>query len=277
MLSHRILLISGALMMAVGVTACASRGDRAAQQQFQEQPVEQLYNQAADLLDRRRWAEAAGAFDAVEQQHPYSSWARRAMLMAAYSKYRAGDYEESITAAREFIALHPGNESAAYAYYLIAVSYFEQIMDVGRDQSNTENALTSLLEITRRFPDSEYARDARLKIDMTYDQLAGKEMEIGRFYEDKDQHLAAINRFKKVVEDPNLQKTTHAAEALHRLVECYISVGMTEEAQKSAAVLGYNYPDSDWYQRTYALMTGRGVAIPAAAEAERRGWLSRLF
>jgi outer membrane protein assembly factor BamD len=232
--------------------------------------VEQLYNLAGDYLDRRRWDEAAVAFDAVEQQHPYSSWARRAMLMSSFANYQAGKYEESIKGAQQFIALHPGNASAPYAYYLIAACYFEQIMDVGRDQSNTENALNALLEVTRRFPESEYARDARLKVDMAYDQLAGKEMEIGRFYEKKDQHLAAINRFKKVVEDPNFQRTTHAAEALHRLVECYVSLGLIGEAQKAAAVLGYNYPNSEWYQRTYALMTSKGVNLASVQPAAAR-------
>lgn len=266
----------GALALLALVSGCAGR-DREAALQFNEEPVEQVYNTAADLLDRRRWVEAAQAFDEVERQHPYSSWARRAMLMSAYANYRANKYEEAIQAAQQFIALHPGNEAAPYAYYLVAICYFDQILDVGRDQSNTEGALSALLEVTRRFPESEYARDARLKIDMTYDQLAGKEMEIGRFYENKDQHLAAINRFKKVIDDRNYQRTTHAEEALHRLVECYLSVGLTEEAQKTAAVLGYNYPNGKWYERTYALMNGRGVAVASAEEAKKKGWLSRLF
>jgi outer membrane protein assembly factor BamD len=266
-LGQRLLLVAGALALTVSASACAGRTDRKAALQFEEQPVEKLYNNAADLLDRKRWEEASQAFDAVEQQHPYSSWARRAMLLSAYANYQAAKYDEAIKGAQQFIALHPGNSSAAYAYYLIAICYFEQIMDVGRDQSNTEQALNALLEVTRRFPESEYARDARLKVDMAYDQLAGKEMEIGRFYERKDQHLAAINRFKHVVEDPNMQRTTHAAEALHRLVECYMSLGLVGEAQKVAAVLGYNYPNSEWYQRTYALMTARGVNLAQAQPA----------
>jgi outer membrane protein assembly factor BamD len=257
--------ILGAIALSAGVAGCGGKTKEAVQ--FEEQPVERLYNSAADLLGRKRWADAAAAFDEVERQHPYSSWARRAMLMSSFANYQAGNYAESITGAQQFIALHPGNESAAYAYYLVAICNFEQIMDVGRDQSSTENSLNALLEVTRRFPESEYARDARLKIDMVYDQLAGKEMEVGRFYERKDQHLAAINRFKKVTEDPNLQRTTHAAEALHRLVECYVSVGLTGEAQKVAAVLQYNYPNSDWYRRTYALLSSRGVALATAQPA----------
>jgi outer membrane protein assembly factor BamD len=275
--SRQGVFVSAALLAAVmAVTGCGG-GRAKKEQQFAEQPVELLYNNAADLLDKKRWVEAAGAFDEVERQHPYSSWARRSMLMAAYANYQANKYDEAIKAAEQFIALHPGNEGAPYAYYLIAICHFEQILDVGRDQSSTEAALNALLEVTRRFPESEYARDARLKIDMSYDQLAGKEMEVGRFYESKDQHLAAINRFKTVVEDPNYQKTTHAAEALHRLVECYLAVGMTPEAQKAAAVLGYNYPGSVWYQRTYALMTGKGVPMASPEEAKKRGWLTRTF
>jgi outer membrane protein assembly factor BamD len=266
-----------AVVLAAGLSACLG-GDRAAERlQYQEQPVEQLYNNAADLLDQRRWTEAAAAFEEVERQHPYSSWARRSMLMTAYAKYQSNQYDEAMIAARLFVALHPGNEGAAYAYYLIAICQFEQIMDVGRDQKTTEDSLAALQEVVRRYPTSDYARDARVKIDMTYDQLAGKEMEVGRFYLKREQHLAAINRFKTVVDNPNFQKTTHAPEALHRLVEGYLSVGMTEEAQRMAAILGYNYPGDEWYQRTYALMGERGVTPVSEPEARRRGWLSRLF
>ena len=274
---HTPLLSVAAIAIAVGVAGCGGKAKDKAKEQFNEQPVEALYNNAADLLDKHRWSEAATAFDEVERQHPYSSWARRSMLMSAYANYQANKYDDAIKDAQQFISLHPGNIGAPYAYYLVAICYFEQIMDVGRDQSNTQAALNALLEVTRRFPESEYARDARLKIDMTYDQLAGKEMEIGRFYEARDQHLAAINRFKTVVEDPNYQKTTHAAEALHRLVECYLSVGMISEAQKAAAVLGYNYPGSEWYQRSYALMKTNNVPMPTHAEAKQKGWLTKTF
>lgn len=263
-------------LLAAGLTACGG-GKAAEKLQYQEQPVEQLYNNAADLLDQRRWTEAATAFEEVERQHPYSSWARRSMLMTAYAKYQSNAYDEAMESARRFVALHPGNEGAPYAYYLIAICQFEQIMDVGRDQRTTEESLAALQEVVRRYPQSDYARDSRLKIDMTYDQLAGKEMEIGRFYLKREQHLAAINRFKTVVDNPNYQKTTHVPEALHRLVEGYLSVGMTEEAQRMAAILGYNYPGDPWYQRTYALMGGRGVAQVPEGEARRRGWLSRIF
>jgi outer membrane protein assembly factor BamD len=266
-----------ALVLAAGLSACAGRENPREQRQFVEQPVEQLYNRAASLLDSRRWSEAASAFEEVERQHPYSSWARRSMLMTAYANYEANKYDEAIESARRFIALHPGNESAPYAYYLIAVSQFEQILDVGRDQKTTEQALGALQEVVRRFPESEYARDARLKMDMTYDQLAGKEMEVGRFYLSREQHLAAINRFRSVIENPNFQRTSHTPEALHRLVESYLSVGMVDEAQRAAAVLGYNFPGNEWYARSYALMTGKGVSMVSEGEARRRGWLSRMF
>jgi len=261
-------------MLAAGLAACG--GDRAREEvQYIEEPVAQLYGRGADLLDKGRWSEAILAFEEVERQHPYSSWARRSMLMEAYAQYQMNKYDESIESAQRFLALHPGNESAPYAYYLISICHFERILDVGRDQGTTERALAALQDVVRRYPDSDYARDARLKIDMTYDQLAGKEMEIGRFYLTRDQHLAAINRFRNVVENPNYQRTTHVPEALHRLVEAYLSVGMTEEAQRSAAILGHNYPGDEWYQRSYALMTDAGVTPVNATEAERRGWFSR--
>ncbi|MGE0828146.1 MAG: outer membrane protein assembly factor BamD [Hyphomonadaceae bacterium] len=268
--------VAGAAAIALSLGACTSDRERAAMQ-FQEEPVAQLYNRAAELLDRRRWTEAAAAFQEVERQHPYSSWARRAILMQAYAHYQGNDYAEAVSAAQRFIALHPGNESAPYAYYLISICYFEQILDVGRDQATTQAALTALQEVIRRYPQSDYARDARLKLDMTYDQLAGKEMEVGRFYLNQNQTLAAMNRFRRVVEDENFQRTSHVPEALHRLVEAYLTVGMNDEAQRSAAVLGYNFPGSEWYERTYRLMADRGVTPADEGEARRRGWLSRIF
>lgn len=255
--SRRLTQVLLAVALAGSLGACAGQ-EREQRLQYTEQPVEQLYNRAADLMDQRRWTEAALAFEEVERQHPYSSWARRSMLMTSYAKYQANQYDESIAAARRFIQLHPGNEGAPYAYYLIAVCNFEQIMDVGRDQKTTEMTLDALNDVVRRYPQSDYARDARLKLDMVYDQLAGKEMEIGRFYLNREQHLSAINRFKKVVDDPNFQRTSHVPEALHRLVEAYLSVGLIEEAQRSAAILGHNFPGDKWYQRTYALMGDGG-------------------
>lgn len=267
----------GLALLASGLAACGG-GDRVRESvQFVDEPVAQLYGRAAEYMDRRRWPEALAGFEEVERQHPYSSWARRAMLMEAYVQYQSNDYDAAIEDAQRFVSLHPGNENAPYAYYIIAICHFERILDVGRDQATTERALAALQDVVRRFPDSDYARDARLKMDMVYDQLAGKEMEIGRFYLTRDQHLAAINRFRNVVENPNFQRSTHVEEALHRLVESYVSVGMTEEAQRMAAILGHNYPGGEWYPRTYALMQQSGVSQVNAEEAERRGWFSRTF
>jgi outer membrane protein assembly factor BamD len=196
------------------------------------------------------------------------------MLMAAYAHYRSRDYDEAIGSAQEFIALHPGADGAAYAYYLVAISHFDQIIDVGREQARSELALAALNEVTRRFPQSDYARDAELKIDMVRDQLAGKEMSIGRYYLKRDEHLAAINRFRRVIEE--YDTTTHAPEALHRLVEAYLAIGLVSQAQAAAAVLGHNYPGSDWYADSYALMTRQGVAMEAA-EADGSGWFSRMW
>lgn len=249
-----------AALLAAGLAACGGGPKKDAQ--YVEQPVELIYNRAADLLDQRRWSEAIAGFDEVERQHPFSSWARRSILMGAYARYRSSRYDEAIEAARRFIALHPGSDSAAYAYHMIAICYFEQILDVGRDQYMTEMAMTSLQDVVRRFPNTDYARDAQFKLDMAYDQLAGKEMSVGRFYLRRDQHLAAANRFLAVVTNADFQRTTHTPEALHRLVETYLSLGMIDEARKMAAVLGYNYGDTEWYERTYRLMTAKNLRIP---------------
>jgi outer membrane protein assembly factor BamD len=264
------------LAMAGGLAACGGVRGRE-EVQFVDEPVAALYNRGIDMIERQRYPAALRSFEEVERQHPYSSWARRSMLMEAFVHYQANQYDQSIEDAQRFVSLHPGNESAPYAYYLISICYFERIVDVGRDQGVTEQALTALNDVVRRFPESAYARDARLKIDMVYDQLAGKEMEVGRFYLTRDQHLAAINRFRRVIEDEHFQRTSHVPEALHRLVEGYLSVGMTEEAQRMAAILGHNFPGSDWYQRSFTLMTDNNVAPVAEEEAVRRGWLGRTF
>lgn len=265
-----------AALMAGGLAACAS-GPGEAREQFVEEPVATLYNRGMEMLDQKRWSEAVKAFEEVERQHPYSSWARRAMLMTAFSHYQANRYDEAIEAAQSFIQQHPGNESASYAYYLVALSYFEQIMDVGRDQSTTERALKALNDVVNRAPQTDYARDSRAKIDMVYDQLAGKEMEVGRFYLARGQDLAAVNRFRKVVDDPNLQRTTHTPEALHRLVECYLAMGLAQEAQRAAAILGYNFPENEWYRKSYTIMTAQNVPVLSSDQARSRGWLESLF
>src|SRR5258708_9452192 len=237
------------------------------------------------LLDHV-YDKAAKSFDEVERQHPYSVWATKAQLMSAYALYEAAKYGESIVDADRFIQLHPGHRDVAYAYYLKALDYYVQIADVARDQRATEKAMTALGEVVRRFPDSRYGRDARLKIDLARDHLAGKEMEIGRWYERQRLYLAASNRFKRVVDDH--QTTTHVPEALHRLTECYMSLGLTEEAQRTASVLGYNYPGSVWYGDSYALFKkraptavaeGSGTETPAPAldKSASGGWVGRVL
>lgn len=264
--------------VALSLTACAGR-DRE-ELAYVEQPVETLYAEAFEKMQRSRYDEAAAYFDEVERQHPFSEWARRSMLMAAYANYRQSQYDEAISDAQRFIALHPGNASAPYAYYLIALSYYERIYDVGRDQSTTRQALQALEQVVRRYPDTPYAQDARLKIDMTRDHLAGKEMSVGRWYLRNGYHLAAINRFQNVIRE--YETTSHTPEALHRLVEAYVSLGVDEEARQIAAVLGYNFSGSDWYEDSYDLLTSRGIAVPGSEDLERdpsllRRALNRVF
>ncbi|MGE0410136.1 MAG: outer membrane protein assembly factor BamD [Amphiplicatus sp.] len=247
----KILIVASAAL----VVACGSSGKK--KFAYVERPVEILYQDAADKLEKKRYEEAIALFEEVERQHPYSSWARRAMLMKAFARYRKNDYEEAIEALDQFITLHPGNKDAPYAYYLKAMCFYERITDVGRDQENTNNAVTALNDVVRRYPNTEYARDARLKLDLTYDHLAGKEMYIGRYYLKDNKQIAAINRFKYVID--HYQTTTHAQEALHRLVETYLELGLVEEARSAAAVLGANYPGSPWYEDSYRLFEKRGL------------------
>ena len=222
---------------------------------YVERPVGQIYNAAMNLLDAGRYEKAALKFDEVERQHPYSSWATKAQLMSAYSYYLNNAYDSAIVALDRFIQLHPSNPDVAYAYYLKGLSYYEQISDVTRDQRMTDLAEKTLSELVKRFPTSKYAKDARLKVDLTRDHLAGKEMEIGRYYEDHKQYLAAINRFRTVID--KFQSTTHVPEALLRLTESYVALGLHGEAQKAAAVLGHNFPGSDWYLEAYRLVEGK--------------------
>lgn len=241
---------AAALLVAVALVACSSDNEF----EYVERPVEDIYNEAMDQMLAENYTAAALLFDEVERQHPYSVWASKAQLMAAFSYYQNNAYDDAINSLDRFVQLHPGNPDAVYAYYLKALSYYEQISDVERDQKMTRLALGSLEELQRRFPDSSYARDAALKADLARDHLAGKNMSIGRFYQRQGEYLGAINRFRLVVE--TFQTTTHVPEALHRLVECYLALGLNAEAQASAAVLGYNYPGSVWYIDSYALMTG---------------------
>jgi len=245
-----------AIALVSTLSACAT-GKNKADTQYVARDVSTLYNSAKYRLDRGQFKLAAALFDEVERQHPYSPWARRAQLMSAFSYYMNRDYTEAISAAQRFLAIHPGNKDAPYAFYLISLCYYEQIADVTRDQKTTEQARSSLGELIRRYPESRYAADARLKLDLVNDHLAGKEMEIGRFLQRRGQWLAATLRFRNVVDD--YQTTTHAPEALERLVESYLALGIPEEAKKAAAVLGANYPGSKWYEHAYKLMQEYGV------------------
>lgn len=248
------LTIASAVLL---VAACNSNR-RARDLAYVERPVEALYNAAAKEMDNRDYVSAIELFNEVERQHPYSEWARRATMMSAYASYRSRHYDDAISTSQRYLSLNPAGEGAPYAYYLIALSYFQQIVDVGRDQKNTENALNALQDVSRRFPATDYARDAELKIDMVRDQLAGKEMEIGRWYLRRNQHLAAVNRFKTVIDE--YDTTSHTPEALYRLVECYVSLGLFDQAVASASVLGYNYPDNEWYRDAYKLLQKQGIS-----------------
>ena len=253
------------LMSAVAlITGCALGVEK---ETYIEEPVEDLYNSAIDLMQEGKYLTSSMKFDEVERQHPYSVWATKAQLMAAYSYYQANRYEEAIIALDRFIQLHPANKDVSYVLYLKALSYYEQISDVARDQKITQLALTSLRALISRFPNSKYSKDAKLKLDLTYDHLAGKEMEIGRYYHNKNKYLAAINRFKTVVK--KYQTTTHIPEALHRLTEGYYALGLSGEARKTAAVLGHNYPGSEWYVNSYELMENKKVNVSSASQDKK--------
>jgi outer membrane protein assembly factor BamD len=246
------------------LTACAhggKKGDTA----YVARDVSTLYSAAKRTMDSGDYETAAKLFDEVERQHPYSVWARRAQLMSAFNYYLANKYNDAINSANRFVTIHPGNAEAPYAHYLIAMSYYQQIEDVTRDQAITQQASDAFGELIRRYPSSRYAADARLKLDLINDHLAGKEMEVGRFYQRSGNWLAATYRFRSVVE--KYQTTTHTAEALERLVECYLALGVPEEAQKAAAVLGRNYADTYWYRQALRLIE-KHYPRAAAARAE---------
>ena len=235
-------------------------------------PAERLYNEGLYLMnEKKNYKEASKKFEEVDRQHPYSEWARKSLLMAAYAYYDMGSYDECISAAKRYVALHPGSPDAAYAQYLIAASYYDQIPDITRDQERTERALAALQEVANKYPDSEYANSAKQKMQIARDQLAGKEMQIGRYYLQRRDYTGAINRFKVVV--TKYQTTRQVEEALERLTECYMALGIVEEAQTAAAVLGHNFPDSDWYKRAYALVKDGG----REPHENTGSWISRAF
>jgi outer membrane protein assembly factor BamD len=252
----------------VPLAACAQKD----QVNIPDDPADKLYNEGLFLLNNRyEYKDAAKKFEEVDRQHPYSDWARKALIMQAYAYYEAKEYDDSINAATRYVTLHPGSPDAAYAQYLIASSYFDVIPDITRDQARTDKALSALEEVIRKYPESEYANSAKKKIEMARDQLAGHEMMIARYYLDRKDFTGAINRFKIVV--TQYQTTRHVEEALMRLTEAYMALGIVPEAQTAAAVLGHNFPDSRWYQDAYRLVRGGGVE----PSEDKDSWLSKLF
>jgi outer membrane protein assembly factor BamD len=270
------LILSAVAVSALTISACANRGNRP-RLAYEERPVEALYNTGYQRLQSRRWGDAIDYFQEVERQHPYSEWSRRAILMQIYAHYQSNDYAEAIAASDRFIQLFPGNPSAPYAFYMKALCNFEQITDVGRDQGYAQAALDGLRDVARRYPGTPYAIDATVKIDMVNDQLAGKEMAIGRYYQRAGQPLAAMNRYKAVIDNEAYQRTSHTPEALYRLVEVNLQLGLKEEATRNGAVLGHNYPGSPWYAEAYALLTEDGRQPDVAPEGQRESWLRRLI
>src|SRR3984885_13936947 len=239
--------------------------------QYNERPVEQIYGDAWAQINKNNWDDAAKQFNEVGRQQPYSVWARRAMLMSAFRSYQANKYGDAVATADQYISLHPGSHEVAYAFYLKAISLYEQIVDVNRDQANTAGALVALQDVVQRFPDTEYARDATLKIDLTQDHLAGKEMAVGRYYLTRGDYIGGINRFRVVVQQ--YQTTPQIAEALERLTEAYYALGIYNEAKTAAAVLGANYPGSPWYVDAYTILKGRNLK----PKEDKGSWISQAF
>lgn len=237
----------------LALSACSSTDEK----KYVEEAVEVLYNRAMDEMEAEEFDKAVPLFEEVERQHPYSKWATKAQIMSGYASYRANKYDQALVSLDRFIQLHPSSADVPYGYYLKALCYYEQISDVARDQKMTQLAMDTLRELITRFPESRYARDAKLKLDLTHDHLAGKEMDIGRYYLRQGEYLAAINRFRLVVD--KYQTTTHAPEALHRLAEAYTALGLTDEAKKAASVLGHNFPGSEWYIDSYEMVEGKKI------------------
>lgn len=269
----------GAIVMVAVLAACSNGGGRPTRgtlfnQQtipLEEFTAEQIFERGEFEIESRRPDDAAFYFGEIERLYPYSDFAKRALIMQAFAFHKDKDYPNSRSSARRFIYFYPDDDDAAYAQYLLALSYYDQIDEVGRDQGLTFQALQSLREVIERYPNSEYAKSAILKFDLAFDHLASKEMEIGRYYLRRDNYSSAINRFRVVVED--FQTTSHTAEALHRLVEAYLSLGLVEEAQTAGAILGYNFQSTDWYEDSFKLLKGRGLELKASGD----GWLRQIY
>ena len=276
-LGRQLLLAGGLLAMTTSLGGCGTASDlfdkfKAKDDTFVDEPADKLYNEGLYLMNHENDPKAASKkFEEVDRQHPYSDWARKSLLMSAYAYYNSGDYDNCIGAATRYVTLHPGSPDAAYAQYLIAASQYDQIPDISRDQGRTEKAIAALEEVVRKYPDSEYALNAKKKLQGARDQLAAKEVAIGRYYMEKRDFSGAINRFKTVV--TRYQTTRHVEEALARLTECYMSIGIVGEAQTAAAILGHNFPDSRWYKDAYNLVKSGGVE-----PRENKGsWMSKAF
>jgi len=271
--SRRALRFASLVLVGVSLSACNSLFTKDEEEfaVINEEPAEVLYNEGLGLANTGAFKAAAKKFDEVERIHPYSEWARKSLIMSAYTNYESEQYTDAVSSAKRYVTLYPGTEDAAYAQYLIAESYYQQIVDVGRDQARAEKAAVAYREVIEKYPESEYAVQAREKVEIARDQLAGKEMEIGRYYLSKKQYLASINRFKLVVTD--YQTTRHIEEALHRLTESYYALGLVSEAQTAAAILGHNYPDSPWYKNSYSLLSAGGYE----PEVNEGSWLSQVF
>jgi len=262
-------LLSG--LLALGLLAGCSGSDPRSPGAMEQYSAEEIFQRGEFDLERGREDDAAFYFGEIERLYPYSEWAKRGLIMQAFAYHRDQDYGNARASAQRFLDFYPTDEDAAYAQYLLALSYYDQIDEIGRDQGLTFQALQALRVVIERYPDSDYARSAILKFDLAFDHLAAKEMEVGRYYLKRDHFSAAINRFRVVVED--FQTTSHTPEALHRLVESYLSLGLTEEAQTAGAILGHNYRSTEWYEDSYALLTGQGLEPRSIGN----NWLSAIY
>jgi outer membrane protein assembly factor BamD len=271
MTAHKLRMTVLGMAVAGGLAACSADRVERGSVNYENFSAEQIFERGEYDLARNNPSLAAEVFAEVERLYPYSDWAKRAVIMQAFAHHDAKEYEEARSAAQRYIDFYPADEDAAYAQYLLALSYYDQIDEVGRDQGLTFEALQSLREVIERYPESDYARSASLKFELAYDHLASKEMEVGRYYLKRDHFAAAINRFRTVVED--FQTTTHTAEALHRLVESYLSLGLINEARTAGAILGYNFRGTEWYEDSYTLLTGRGLTLEASGD----NWLSKIY
>lgn len=259
---------AGGLLCAFSMVACQDKDEV-----YVERPATDLYTKGYKELVQGDYKDAAASFDEIERQHPYSEWATRGQLMAAYAHYLKSEYDKAVSTLDVFIQLHPGHKDVAYAYYLRSLCFYDRILGVARDQKFTYEALQALSTVAKKFPSTSYARDVQFKIDLVQDHLAGKELDVGRYYMDKKLYLGAINRFQTVVD--SYQATTHVPEALHRLVECYVAVGLTKEAQTVAAVLGHNYPGNEWYADSYLLLRGKDLR-PTWIKSTNDSWIKKL-